>query len=121
MIKRNAFRKTVSILLIISQIGCSNLKTIETPPEALRERIRQGNLIKVGDSVRIVTEDEKEHRFVVTGITANEIQGKIFKESSGGDEMRDEEVVTVPIDSVIAVQTQEVSYGKTADGGRPRP
>jgi uncharacterized Zn finger protein len=113
MIERGIFRKTVSILVIISQVGCSNVKTIDVPPEALHERIRQGDLIKVSDSVRIVTVDEKEYRFVVTGITTDEIHGKVVKVSTEADEIR-EEAVTIPIDSVVAVKTQELSVGKTA-------
>jgi len=114
MLMQDAFRKAVSILLILSQIGCSNLKTIDAPPEALHERIRQGDLIKAGDSVRIVTEDEREHRFVVTGITTNEIHGKFIRPSSDGNKISHEEVVTIPIDSIVAVKTEEFSAGKSA-------
>jgi hypothetical protein len=114
MIQGTTFRKIISILVIISQVGCSTVKTVDAPPEALRERIRQGELIKVGDAVSIFTEDEKEHRFVVTAIDADEIHGKILKASSDGAKISHEEVVTIPIDSVVAVQTREVSIGKTA-------
>ena len=120
MIQRNTFRKTVSILVIISQVSCSNVKTIDAPPETLQERIRQGDLVKVGDSVRIVTEDEKEHRFLVTGITTNEIDGKIVRATPDGSEIRQEELVTIPIDSIIAVKTQELSAGKTMRNAAPR-
>lgn len=114
MIQRTTFRKIISILVIISQVGCSNVKPIDAPPEALHERIRQGEIIKVGDAVSIFTQDEKEHRFVVTAIDADEIHGKILKVSSDGAKISHEEVVTIPIDSVVAVQTREMSIGKTA-------
>lgn len=114
MAGRTTFRKIISILVIISQVGCSNVQTIEASPEALHQRIRQGNLIKVGDAVNVFTGDEKEHRFVVTAIDADEIHGKSLRASSEGDKISREEVVTIPIDSVVAVQTREVSIGKTA-------
>lgn len=108
------FRKIICILLTISQISCTNLQPIEASPETLQERIRQGDLLKVGDSVSVFTEDEKEHRFVVTAIDADEIRGRVVNmHTDDADEIR-EEVVTIPIDSVVAVQTREMSIGKTA-------
>lgn len=96
---QTTFGKLISILVIINFIGCTSLRTIEAPPDKLHEQIRHENLIKVGDRVRIVTEDKKEHEFVATAINKDEIRGKD---------------VIVPIDSIVAVQTREFSTGKTA-------
>jgi hypothetical protein len=96
---QTSFGKLISILVIINLIGCTSLQTIEAPPDKLHEQIRHENLVKVGDKVKIVTEDQKEHEFVVTATNENEIRG---------------EDITIPIDSIVAVQTREFSAGKTA-------
>jgi hypothetical protein len=93
------FGKIISILLILNLIGCTSLQTIEAPPDKLHEQIRNENLVKVGDKVRVITEDKKEHQFVVTAINEDEIRG---------------EDVTIPIDSIVTVETRKVSAGKTA-------
>ena len=97
--KQNAtFCKIISILVIINLIGCTSLQTIEAPPDKLHEQIRRENLVKVGDKVRIITEDQKEHQFVVSAIYEDEIRG---------------EDVTIPIDSIMTLETREFSTGKT--------
>ena len=75
------------------------MRPIEAQPEKLHQQIRHEDLIHVGDKIGIFTEDEQEHRFIVTGIDSDAIYGAD---------------VTIPIDSVVAVQTREVSIGKTA-------
>ena len=99
MNQRTTYSKIISILVIINLIGCTSLQTIEAPPDKLHEQIRHENLVKVGDKVKIVTEDQKEHEFVVTATNENEIRG---------------EDITIPIDSIVAVQTREFSAGKSA-------
>jgi hypothetical protein len=97
--KQNAtFWKLISFLIIINFIGCTSLQTIEASPDKLHEQIRRENLVKVGDKVRIITEDQKEHQFVVTAIYEDEIRG---------------EDVTIPIDSIVTLETREFSTGKT--------
>ena len=98
MTQYTTFFKFISILVIINLIGCTSLQAIEAPPDKLHEQIRRENLVKVGDKVRIITEDQKEHQFVVTAIYENEIRG---------------EDVTIPIDSIMTLETREFSTGKT--------
>jgi hypothetical protein len=98
MAQHTTFWKIISILVIINLIGCTSLQTIEAPPDRLHEQIRRENLVKVGDKVRIITEDQKEHQFVVTAIYEDEIRG---------------EDVTIPIDSIVTVETRQFSTGKT--------
>jgi hypothetical protein len=75
------------------------MQQVELPAEELQAQIREGTLIRPGDRVRLVTEDEQEYRFEVTSVDRQWI---------GGDDIR------VPIDEVIAVRTREFSKGKTA-------
>ncbi|MGB7932901.1 MAG: hypothetical protein WCH04_11875, partial [Gammaproteobacteria bacterium] len=63
MTQHITFRKIINLLLIINLIGCTSLQTIDAPPDKLHEQIRHANLVKVGDKVRIITEDQKEHQF----------------------------------------------------------
>ncbi|MGB7934054.1 MAG: hypothetical protein WCH04_17865, partial [Gammaproteobacteria bacterium] len=77
---------------------CTSLQTIDAPPDKLHEQIRHANLVKVGDKVRIITEDQKEHQFIVTAIYEDEIRG---------------EDVTIPIDSIMTLETREFSTGKS--------
>lgn len=118
MIRRTLFQKIVTVCVVAGQIGCTTVRPIEATPDALHERIRQGDLIKVGDAVNIFTEDEKEHRFLVTAIDADTIQGEGSPPASydprRGTTESQRTKVTIPIDSIVAVQTREVSVGKTA-------
>lgn len=98
MKKQSSFRKLISILVVINLIGCSTLQPIEAQPKELHDRIRHEHIVKVGDRVRIITEDAKEHQFQVTSIDANQISG---------------ESVTIPIESIVALETREISIGKT--------
>jgi len=98
MTRHTRFWKITSILVIINLIGCTSLKTIEAPPDKLHEQIRHENLVKVGDKVRIITEDQKEQQFVVIAVNGDEIRG---------------EDVAIPIDSIVTMETREFSTGKT--------
>ncbi len=98
MTHRTTFCKIISILVIINLIGCTSLRTIEAPPDKLHEQIRHQDIVKAGDKIRIITEDRKEHQFVVTAINEDEIRGAD---------------VTIPIDSIVTLETREFSTGKT--------
>jgi hypothetical protein len=98
MTHRTTFWKIVSILVIMNLIGCTSLQTIEALPDKLHEQIRHEDVVRVGDKVRIITEDQKEHQFVVTAINEDEIRG---------------EDVTIPIDSIVMLEIREFSTGKT--------
>jgi hypothetical protein len=99
MTQHTMFWKITSILVLINLIGCTSLQTIEAPPDKLHEQIRRENIVSVGDKVRIITEDQKEHQFVVSAIYEDEIRG---------------ENVTIPIDSIVTLETRKFSTGKTA-------
>jgi len=102
MTPQTTFWNFISVLVIINLIGCTTLQTIEAPPDKLHEQIRHENLVKVGDEIKIITEDEKENQFVVTAINESEIRGKD---------------VTVPIDSIVSLQKREFDSNKTTFTG----
>ena len=77
--------------LIIAVTGCTTLRPIDGSPEELRQFINSGELLRVGDLVRIITADEKAHRFAVTKVQAGLIVGP--KES-------------IPVDEVISLEVE---------------
>ena len=79
--------------------GCTSLQTAEMPSNELRTQIRAGELISIGDRILVVTADGSEHKFKVTELDDTSIHGK--------DEI-------IRIDDIVALQTRELSAGKTA-------
>ncbi|MDH3752045.1 MAG: hypothetical protein OEU40_15780 [Gammaproteobacteria bacterium] len=88
----------IGLLVILVASGCTTLKPAEMSLEQLHEQIFAGNIIEVGDSVKIVTADGAIHKFKVSAITANRITGKDIE---------------LPIADIVAVETREFSRGKT--------
>ena len=90
-----------SLLVIVFAIvasGCTTLKPVEMAPEELQQKIAAGEIIQLGDRVKIVTSDGVVHKFSVTEISVDRV--------SGND-------VDLPIADIIAVETREFSGGKT--------
>ena len=77
--------------------GCTTLKPVKGG-ERLHERISAGNIIEVGDSVKIFTADGAIHKFKVSAISADRITGRNIE---------------LPIADIVAVETREFSRGKT--------
>jgi hypothetical protein len=62
-------------VLIIALTGCTTMRPIDGSPKELQQFINSGELLKPGDGVRIVTADEKAHRFAITKVDAGLIVG----------------------------------------------
>jgi hypothetical protein len=86
------------IITILVASGCTTLKPVEMSPEQLHARISAGEIIEVGDTVKIVTADGTIRKFKVSTITADRITGKDIE---------------LPIADIIAIETREFSGGKT--------
>jgi hypothetical protein len=80
-------------VLIIYVTGCATLRPIDGSPAELRQSIISGELLKVGDHVRVVTADDKAHRFAITKVQAGLIVGP--NES-------------VPVDEVMSIEVEKV-------------
>lgn len=91
----------VSALLILSCVACTTLEPVAVPAAELQSQLRAGMLVKPGDRVRLVTADETVHRFRVTEVSSE--QGVVIG--------RNERVL---MDEIVAVETREVSVGRTA-------
>jgi hypothetical protein len=88
---------TIVAILVCS--GCTTLEPVQVPSEQLHERMSSGEIVHVGDDVKIATADGKRHQFRVTAVTADTISG---------------EKIDIRIVDVVAVETRKFSGGKTA-------
>ena len=112
MAKYAAFQKIISILIIINLISCSSIQSIKDQPDELQDRIRHEDLVKVFDDVKVFTEDGKEHRLRVTSSGEKEIVGILVTSVDGKEVLGDS--VTIPVDSIVGLEVEEIHYGKTA-------
>jgi hypothetical protein len=89
---------TATVLLVCA---CTTMRPIEAPPAEVQRIIIEENVLKAGERVKLVTEDGKLHQFKIVAVDqeAGLVHGKN---------------TSVPIDEVVAVETREVSVGKTA-------
>ena len=84
-------RWLTACLVIIAVGGCTTMRPIDGSPTELQQFINSGQLLKPGDRVRIVTADEKTHRFAITKVEAGLIMGP--NES-------------VPVDQVMSLEVE---------------
>ena len=96
---RVTFSLIASFVFLTS--ACTTLQPIETPPEELHRQLAAGQLLEPGDRVRLVTKDEIVHKFRVSEIDVT--NGLVVGHGK-----------QVPIADIVAVETREVSVGKTA-------
>lgn len=89
------------MLLIFSTVACTTLEPVDVPADELQQQLRSGVLVTAGDRVRLVTADEAVHTFRVTEINLE--QDMVLGRN-----------VEVPIKEVVALETREVSVGRTA-------
>jgi hypothetical protein len=78
--------------------GCTSMQPIEGSPADLRQRIYSSELLKTGDRVRVVTTDQKSHRFTVKSVGADRV---------------DAPSESIPIEQISAVEKRQFSRGKT--------
>lgn len=88
------------MLMIFSVVACTTLEPVDVPADELQEQLRNGALVAPGDRVRIVTADEAVHKFRVTEISVE--QDMVLGREHG-----------VPIGEILALETREVSVGRT--------
>jgi hypothetical protein len=102
---RSTLQKFISLVVIIHLIGCTTLHPIDASPDELQYKIRHENIINIHDWVRVITEEGKEYRFQITKINETVIQG---------DDVVNNTVVSVPIDSIAGLETQDINKGRTS-------
>jgi hypothetical protein len=91
--------KSISIIVMVCLVcGCTSLRSIEMPPDQLQGQISAGEIVLVGERARLITVDGEEYKITVTAVT----DGRIIADD-----------IQVPIVDVVAVETRQVSAGKT--------
>jgi hypothetical protein len=122
MSKYTNFQKILSVLVVISFLGCSTHQPIEAQRSELQDKIKHENILKISDEVEIITEDGKKYQFKVTSIDENEIVGvqKIQKTKDGTVEgtlittpESIEKTYRIPIDSIVSLEIKKFSKSKT--------
>ena len=123
MSKYATFQKIISVLVVISFLGCSTHQPIEAQRSELQYKIRHENILKISDDVKIITDDGKKYQFRITSIDETEIVGvqKIQKTKDVTAERTltttpesIEKTYRIPIDSIVVLETKEFRWGKTA-------
>ena len=94
------YSKFVTVFLfILLASGCSTVTPVEMTPEQVQQKISEGEVIGVGDTVKVVTSNGDVYNFKVTAVTNQQILGNDIE---------------IPIEEVVAIETKEFSAGKTA-------
>lgn len=78
--------------------SCTSLKPIELPAEELQQKIIAGDIVLVGEKARLITADGNERKLHVTAVTESMIVAKDIE---------------IPIVDIVAVETRQISAGKT--------
>ena len=91
--------KLGSIFLVLFLVGgCSTMKPIDMSPEEVQEKISAGEVLGVGDDVKLTTRDNAVHEFKVTSITDEQVLG---------------DNIEIPIDDIVGIETKQFSAGRT--------
>lgn len=91
----------LSMLIALCSVACTTLEPVDVPADELQRQLRAGTLVRAGDRVRLVTTDANVHKFRVTEVSLE--QGVVLGKNAA-----------VPIDEIVALETRDVSVGRTA-------
>lgn len=89
----------LTLIVAIMVSGCVTVDKADGSPDALRQAIRTGELVKPGDRVTVVTPAIGERTLTVSQVDDNFIRG---------------ENTQVPIDEIVALEKRRVDAVKTA-------
>lgn len=87
---------TVSLLALCA---CTSLRPVEMSSEQLQEQLRRGELVQVGDRIKLVHSDGRHIELTVSAIDSESIAGKHSR---------------VAISDIVTLETREVSTAKTS-------
>jgi hypothetical protein len=91
----------LAVACLTANSACTTLQPTEATPEEIQRLILSEGILEVGQRVRLVTSDEMAHEFRVTSI--DEQTGIVHGKNE-----------SVRIEEIVAVETREISAGKTA-------
>jgi hypothetical protein len=69
-------RRAVVLIACISLVGCTSMHRVEAEPVQIRQLLRDGQLVKPGDHVRVRAADGTRHRLHVASIDQEALHSK---------------------------------------------
>jgi len=94
----------VLLLTVVGLLaGCTTLKPIDVDAATLHQKIRSGEAVKVGDTIRAITVDGEAHLLVITTVDDRVVTGH----SPLAD--RDATDIELPIDDIVLVEVSRLS------------
>jgi hypothetical protein len=96
-----AMKQVILAIVVLLSCACTTLQPTAASPEELQHMITQENLLEPGDRVRLVTAEGAVFKFRVREIDLE--NGRVVGPKA-----------SVSIQDIVAVETREVSIGKTA-------
>jgi hypothetical protein len=96
--------ESILLLMLVSLLaGCTTLQPIEVDAVTLHQKIRSGEAVKTGDTIRAITSDGVAHLLTVTAVDANVIKG--HPPGAGADAA----VTEIPVDDIVLVEVRKLS------------
>jgi hypothetical protein len=97
-----------SILLLLGCLlsGCTTLKPIDVDAVTLHQKIRSGEVVKAGDTIRAITNDGVAHKLTVTAVNGNVVKGR--SPYAGLDAA----ITELAIDDIVRMEVREYSGEK---------
>lgn len=103
---RQVVFKSLGVLILILACflgGCTTLKPIDVDAVTLHDKIRSGQAIKVGDTIRAITLDGTAHLLVITAINDRGITGH---PPGAARDVADTELL---IDDIVLIEVSRLS------------
>lgn len=95
---------SLSILLLAFLLaGCTTLRPIDVDAVTLHQKIRSGEAVQEGDTIRAITIDGVAHRLYVTAVDENVVKGH---PPSAELDVAD---TVLPIDDIVLVEVSRLS------------
>ena len=98
---------TVAACLLLGS-GCTSLQWTDMAPDVLREQVRTGELVQVGDKVGVVGKDGAEDVIKIVAVREDSIVGRhVWGHERWGED------VEIDIDEIVALRTARLDEART--------
>jgi hypothetical protein len=94
---------TSIVLLGFLLTGCTTLRPIDVDAATLHHKIRSGEAVQAGDTIRAITIDGVAHRLYVTAVDENVVKGHPPRA------VLDAADTVLPIDDIVLIEVERLS------------
>jgi hypothetical protein len=102
--RRHGAVHSLSILLLaFLLVGCTTLRPIDVDAVTLHQKIRSGEAVQEGDTIRAITIDGVAHRLYVTAVDENIVMGH---PPGAAFDVAD---TVLPVDDIVLVEVSRLS------------